>query len=179
MKRRITLLFLTLLIAIFAISCSGISQQEYDNVINELNSRNTQYVQIMQDNTSLEAAIDQLRSQLTTSEQAILSLESEIENYKSLPLKTDVVIRNGTVHQLNVHVPINYFERIEGNIIGDGFRAYLKQSDGGVVLDLGTNHRRQFSFTPPDPFVDYFIDYEAIDETGVPPQYITGYVIFY
>ena len=180
MKRRITLLVLTLVIPIFLVSCSAISQQEYDDVIAELTLMNTQYAQMTQENISLRATIGELESQLTESEQTKLSLETEIENYMSLPLTTDIVVETGNLIKGRIAVaPLNYFERIEGKVIGEGFNAYLKQSGGDIILDLGTDYKREFSFIPEDPFVNYFIDYEVLDATDDPPPYITVYVLFY
>jgi cell division protein FtsB len=180
MKKLIALLVLFFIITTLGTSCSGIAQQEYDELTSQLYSMNIQYAQMTQQNISLKSKIEELESQLTESEQARLSLQTEIENYESHPLATDVVIHTGAVIKgRTMAVSINYFERIEGKVIGDGFHAYLKQSGGDVVLDLGIDYERQFSFIPPDPSLDYYIDYEVLDEPSTPPQYITAYVLFY
>ncbi len=191
MKSQITLIFLALPITIFLSSCSGISQQTYDDAITQLNSMNIKYVQTTRENNNLKSELaesskklEELQPGLSQSEQTISSLQTEIDNLKSHPLATDVEVYTGTIIRGRTVVgSLNYFDRIEGKVIGDGFRAYLKDSSGNIVVDLGTNHERKFSFTRPNPgvppFIDYHLDYEIIDSTNDRLQYIVAYVLFY
>jgi hypothetical protein len=188
MIKRIILMCLSVLMTIFVTSCTGISQDTYNDAITQLNSMNTKYAQTRQENVSLKAELEdssnnleEIQTQLMKSEQTISTLNAEIDKLNSLPLETDVEIYTGTLYGGGTY-PINYFDRIEGKIIGEGFRAFLKDSDGNIVMDLGTNRVREFSFTRPNPgippFISYSIAYENTDRT-IAAQYITSYVIFY